>query len=455
MASTLSEPLFNEAKTAYQSGDIDSALSVLFRGDCDQSTLVQRLVGCRVLEDLGRIEDAENAYFDILETFTENGVSCPLALFHYLLFLARNRSVQESLSFFNDLYFSESDHLTHEVYSSIAIGVAWEMNLGSPESRLESAVEIFRKGLGRVIGTSRRMELVTCLSNFLAFAANKLKLSEFELSRYLSGEAVTLSASPVWEAWEKILLEFNSDLNTVKAMYKMKKTVAGKSAKNSDERSSVEDSVTGIVTLSDFPELSVESWLLEMSTADAPSIHGLMKKLTIGENLAPTSAVLESVLGVKDLIQEDQIEVRDGGSEPTNHVYRPDTTKMLKYNPHDFAEKRVDLSGLPSALKNLIALLPSNHALKCANTHYIADQCIRLLVSVNLPVRSEELLATVDKRTRAAYEQKYARATAAVAPTVPVKVSTAPAVFMAKESAAKVKKEEIFDPVEYYSRQQK
>ena len=112
----------------------------------------------------------------------------------------------------------------------------------------------------------------------------------------------------------------------------------------------------------------------------------------------------------------------------------------------------MDVSGLPSALKNLISLLPSNHALKCANTQYIADQCIRLLVSVNLPIRSEELFATVDKRTRAAYEQKYARAV----PTssAPTKVATAPSVLMTKEPAvAKVKKEEIFDPVEYYNRQ--
>ena len=396
---------------------------------------------------MDRIEDAENAYNDILESFSQLGIPCPLGLFHYLMFIARNRSPDESLSFFNDLYFSESDHLTHEVYGSVAVSIAWEMCLGSPEARLEMAVDIFRKGLGRINGTAKRSEMIISLANFLAFACNKLKLAQLELSRYLSG-GMSSSAASVWETWEKILLEFDSDLNTIKAMYKMKETVRGK--KITEDRAGVEDAVTGIVTLSDFPQQTVESWLLELAQSDGPpAIHTLMQKLTIGDELVPESAVLESVLGTRELIKEEQEEVRDGGSEPTNHVYRPDTSKMLKYNPHDFAEKRVDVSGLPSALKNLIALLPSNHALKCANTQYMADQCIRLLVSVNLPVRSEELLATVDKRTRAAYEQKYARATPAPAKVAPA----APAVLIAKDTATRVKKEEIFDPVEYYNRQ--
>lgn len=443
-----SESLFNEAVVAYKSGNPETALSMLFRGECDSSTLIARLIGCRYLENLGRIEDAENAYSDILESFTQLSIPCPLGLFHYLLFIARNRSVEESLSFFNDLFFSESDHLTYELYGSIAIEVAWKMSIGSSAERLERSVEIFRKGLSRVSGTSKRSDMIVSLANFLAFAANKLKLAELELSRYLSSEAGTSkSASGVWETWEKILLEFNSDLDTIKAMYKMKETVSGK--KLTEDRQGVEDAVTGIVTLSDFPQQTVESWLLQLAeNSSGPAIHTLMQKLTIGNELVPDSAVLESVLGTRELITEEQEEIRDGGSEPTNHVYRPDTSKMLKYNPHDFAEKRVDVAGLPSALKNLIALLPSNHALKCANTQYIADQCIRLLVSVNLPIRSEELLTTVDKRTRAAYEQKYARAT-------PAKVAAvaAPAVLIAKEPATKVKKEEIFDPVEYYNRQ--
>jgi hypothetical protein len=168
----------------------------------------------------------------------------------------------------------------------------------------------------------------------------------------------------------------------------------------------------------------------------------VISKLSIGKSLIPETAVLESVLGRDDVIVEENLDSRDGGMEPTNHVYRPDVTKMLRYMVNDFSEKKPGGvgPGMGSQLTNIIALLPSNRPLKCANTQYIADQCIRLLASVTMPSKhiGDETYANVDKRTRAAMKPKTIVAPAPVAPSVSI--------------APKVKKEEIFDPVEYYSK---
>jgi len=469
MSSVIPEKIYNEAAILYQNNQYDDAIEVLQSSSTnpDMTYLFSRLIIAKIFEEQNRLEEAEQVFVEILETFTN---PCPLGLIHYLSFISRTRSMEESLAFFDDLILSESEHITREIFPAVAIGIVWYTSSEAIDQavRLEIAADIFRKGLASLKGTGgvlkkQRIEMMTGFANFVAYCGNELKLAELELSKFVSSETNNGPTSLIWKVWENILLEFNADLKTIKAMHGMRKLLsAGTTTTDTtsdcagDDNTTIVSAVSGIVTLSDFPEMNLDSWLL--ASGNSPTIHSIIEKFQIfkAPSLVPDSAVLESVLGADHVVLEEHVDNRDGGMESTNHVYRPDVTRMLKYNVNDFSEKKFNAAanttttsgGMPKQLSNLIALLPSSQPLKCANTQYIADQCIRLLVSVTMPSKhiADETYANVDKRTRSAIEQKFAKPKLAV-PIQAAAVVAAPQVL----PVAKVKKEENFDPVEYYS----
>lgn len=424
-------------KTAQQKQSYSEALEVI--SSVEEKDLFLRLVEAKLTEESGNFDAAEALYMDILESFASVGAPCPLGLLHFLGFVGRTRGVDAALSLFEDLYAAESEHVTPEIYSAVAVGIAWKApGELSKSHRLNSATEVFRKGLMRLKGT-RKSQLVIQLADFLALSANELKQAQLELSNAVS----TNSYDAIWRKWEQVLVEFNADLATIKGMYGMRKGII------SSNNQQLSEDLAGVVSLSDHPEAAGESWLLNTYDENEKVIKTISDKLRI-DSLWPQSAVLESVLGMPDkagtLTEEEEEDLRDGGMEPTNHVYRPDVTKMIKFVPQDEMDRKVDVA---QVVKNFIALLPTRH-LRHANAQYIAEQCVRLMVSITLPPRviTEETYANVDKRTKASYEQKYVRH---------IQVSAAPVLATKEkekeeETAQKVKKEEIFDPVEYYNK---
>ena len=385
----------------YAQGGLPSALQYL--ASMSEKDLLLQLVERRCLEDNGQLEEAENAYLELLETFSGLGTPCPLGLFHYLSFIHRCRGVSDALSFFDDMYVAESEHITAELYPAVATSIAWNSD-ASRDERLERASEIFRKGLARSKGT-KRTELLTKFAEFLAFSANELKQAQLELS--------SAAIAAVWRQWESILIEFNADVATINNMNRIFRT-----ATESKKNQLVED-VSGIVTISDLPDAAVESWLLSSELTGEKVIKSIMDKFRL-DAMFPATSVLEAVLGQPErcglITDEAEEDLRDGGMDTTNHVFRPDVTKMLKYSPHDEMERKVEI---PKTLRNLIALLPAR-ALRHANTQYVAEQCVRLLVSITMPPRAitEDAYANADKRARAIYEQKYVKQMPVVAAPV-------------------------------------
>jgi len=436
----MSESAFKTAQSRFAQKDFQGAIEAI--ASVEEKDLFLRLVEARLAEETQELDKAESLYMDILESFSSVGAPCPLGLLHYLGFVARSRGgVEAALSLFDDLYLAESEHVTPELYPAIATAIAWNAPGDvSKTERLNRASDVFRKGLLRLKG-SRKAQLVVHLAEFLALSANELKQAQLELSNSIS---FTKSDS-VWRKWEQILVEFNADLATIKGMHAMR-TGLTRTSKHSEQL--VED-LGGIVTLSDQPDEAPDSWLLNTFDENEKVIKTISDKLRI-DSIWPESSVLETVLGMPEkagvVTEEEEEDLRDGGTEPTNHVYRPDVTKMLRFVPQDEMDRKVEV---PQVVKNFITLLPSRN-LRHANAQYIAEQCVRLLVSVTLPPRAvtEETYANVDKRTKTSYEQKYVRhIPVAVAPVLATKEKE-----KEEESAQKVKKEEIFDPVEYYNK---
>lgn len=435
----MSEGAFKTAQARLKQRDFQGACEAI--SSVEEKDLFLRLVEARLAEESRNLESAESLYMDILESFASVGAPCPLGLLHFLGFVSRTQGTDASLSLFDDLYLAESEHLTPELYPAVAVRIAWSDSSKSKLDRLNSATEVFRKGLARLKG-SRKAHLIIQFSEFLALNANELKQSQLELSN-----AIAFTGSDaVWKKWEDILVEFNADLDTIKGMFSMRK---GGESNSNNQHHLVED-LGGIVTLSDKPsESAAESWLLNKYDEYEKVIKTITDKLRI-DSIWPQSAVLESVLGMPEkngaLTGEEEEDLRDGGIEPTNHVYRPDVTKMLKFVPQDEVERKVQISNV---LKNFIALLPTR-PLRHANAQYVAEQCVRLMVSITLPPRvvTEEIYANVDKRTKASYEQKYVRhVQVAAVPVLATKEKD-----KEEETAQRVKKEEIFDPVEYYNK---
>ena len=380
--------------TVKQQQDYESVVAYL---QCLKETDASvKLLEARVMEEKGDVASAEGVYMDILETQTGLGNPYPLGLLHYMGFIARTRSLEESIIFLDDLILAESEHVTPELFPAVALGLVWQSPDLSDASRLQVTCDVFRKGLQRLRG-QKKLELVVSFASFLALAANQLKLAQLELS------GTSTSSPMVWKKWQEILLEFNSDLSTVKSMQKMFKVG------NDTKRDQLVEDVSGVVTLSDHPDAAVESWLL--NNENEKVIKSIMDKFRIGPDMWTPSSVLESVLGEPHraglLGEGEEEEIVDGGVEPTNHIYRPDVTQMLKYSPAEDMERKAEI---PTVLRNLVALLPER-TLKHANTQYMAEQCVRLLVSITMPPRmvTEETYANADKRARAAYEMKYVK----------------------------------------------
>ena len=399
------EAVVGTVRDLYTSQGIKTVVDHL--GTLSEKDLGTRILECRCLEEAGEIESAESTYFDVLETHTGLGIPCPLGLLHYLGFVTRVRGLDDALAFLDDLIMAESEHVTPELFPAIAIGLIWPMSTETRERRLSVASDVFRRGLNRLRG-QKRIDLLVAFASFLGLAGNELKLAQLELSSS-SGTSAT-----VWKKWEEILLEFNADLSTIKNMHHIFKKSLGK------KEQLVED-VSGVVTLSDHPEAAVDSWLLT-GTDSEKIIKVVMEKFRIGRDIWAPSSVLESVLGAPSKCgtfgEGEGEELVDGGIETTNHVYRPDVTQMLKFSPVEDMERKAEI---PTVLKNLLALLPER-TLKHANTQYIAEQCVRLLVSITMPPKlvTEETYANADKRARAAYELKFVKQVPAMAPTVAV-----------------------------------
>lgn len=419
---TVEESYFR-AQALFKKSGSKAALKTI--NGIENKDLFVRLLKAKLAEESGKLETAEETFLDLLDSMTSLSVTCPLGLFHYLAFVSRTRGLSDCLSLFEDLRDAESEHITPDLYTAVAMGIVWSSREVSRDQRLESATSVFRSGLARPMKTSKRSEILIAFADLLAFSGNELKRAELELSCTGNDEK-----RKIWTKWEEILIEFNADLETIKGLARMRES-------KPTEPGMVEDA-SGVMTISDHPtKPAVDSWLLSIPTGN--TINSIYQKFKI-DSIVPESAILEQVMGLPAhkaglLTDPSQEDLRDGGDEETNHVFRPDVTKMLRYYPQD--DLRADV---PAVLKNLAGLLPSRK-LKHANAQYIADQCIRMMVSINLPSRviTEDTYNNVDRRTKMAYDLKYIRQLPQMmgAPTVAVKEKS-------DIETAKVKKEEIF-----------
>ncbi|KAF4748893.1 hypothetical protein FOZ63_012747, partial [Perkinsus olseni] len=156
------------------------------------SSFPLRLLQCHVMESAmqcGRYgtEEIEEKYQELLEFATttattnintipgvmnnqpsasgaaqsiSNNNGGPLALLQYLQFVTRTRGVKSAIDIFTDLYESESELLTSEVYIAVAYSIAWYGDASSQgvdhhhhlsiDDRRTMAISIFRKGIKRL-----------------------------------------------------------------------------------------------------------------------------------------------------------------------------------------------------------------------------------------------------------------------------------------------------------------
>lgn len=372
--------VFSSASEKYRSGDLEGALTILSE---DRSSLFVRLVECSFLEELGKIDTVEEKYMEMFEFFSSQSEACPLGLLKYLEFIARTRSVEDSLSFFDDMCLAESEHVTPELFPAVALRVSWQ-----GPSTLVRTMNVFEKGIG---SSKRKEDLVCAYSDFLAMHGNELKLAEFEVSKFLSKK----SAIKIWKKWEQILIEFNVNAKAVRAMSKLDKQI--------DLFEHLDEEMDEAILLEETPQ--IESYLLNsVGEHDALVAESIMGKFTL-QNHAPSSNIIELVLGLPKIGQltVSTLDLRDGGIGDNNHVFRPDVTKMIRYRPLEFDNE----GEIPVSLLNLANLLPST-PLGHANAQYMADQCVKLLLSIAMPPRliPDETYANVDKRTKQAIDSR-------------------------------------------------
>ncbi|KAF4650014.1 hypothetical protein FOL46_001284, partial [Perkinsus olseni] len=156
------------------------------------SSFPLRLLQCHVMESAmqcGRYgtEEIEEKYQELLEFATtttttsintvpgvmnnqpsaasgaqsiSNNNGGPLALLQYLQFVTRTRGVKSAIEIFTDLYESESELLTSEVYIAVAYSIAWYGASSQPQGvdhhhlsiddRRTMAISILRKGIKRL-----------------------------------------------------------------------------------------------------------------------------------------------------------------------------------------------------------------------------------------------------------------------------------------------------------------
>jgi hypothetical protein len=412
---------FSTASELYRCGNVSEALATL---QCASGTdLFSRLILARSLEDSRDLDSAEAVYTDLLESFSSVAVPCPLGLLHYLGFISRTRSPAEALTLFDDLHSAESEHVTWDLYTPVALAVAWHGNPG--EDRGDAVMKIFRLGIDKYKG-ERKIELILNFVEFLSTNSNNLKAAEFELS------TATGLKTPkrIWEKWELILFEFNLEISILN---KLKDKIQNENLKTKSGNEFIFTEDLSAVTENRETRKTVESYFLNSQN----DFNQFISKFSINQ-IIPESAVLEKFLPDTGTPAAPGHADEDGDDfgqtdEELFVVYRPDLTKLMKFNPFDKFEI------FPKPLHNLLTLLPPK-PLRSFNNSYLAEACMRLLVSVQLPpltVANELTYNMVDRKVREAVARQTMKPELAIQPKRP-------------EEDGRVKKEEVFDPVEYY-----
>ena len=354
-----------------------------------QLSLIFDAIVAEARQDVAR---AETILISILDNQSKTRSSEPAVLIHYLDFIRRNRGVNDSIEFFLDLEASESDHITPEVRCYVALCLAW--TYGADRSVKHAVTPQLERILSKCKG-KQSFDLTLCIAEFLGKSEGNLRHSVKTISSFLQKRKMISRLPQLWDLWESLLNEFGCSMAS--AVYH-----GIKCDENLDSSAPVVESLYK----EEISSLNIENRnisIFEYSWfALKPSCLRASSRFKCSNQL-PQSSLLEYYMDEK-LICDDN---RDGGEGLTNHVFRPDVTKMIRFVPSEDVQRKVEV---PKIVKGFLAYLPFKTP-KSVNSTTLAESCLRMLVSISLPkTTTEEMLGNVDKRARLAVEQSRRRA---------------------------------------------
>lgn len=405
------------------------------------STNLSTLWECYAAEQRGELEIAELMYVKLLYQHSKARKSDGIILIHYLDYIRRMRGLDEAVATLQDLQLAESDQITTDVRLYSVSALKWS-HTGSQSSRSQACEE-----LSDICRSSKGKSSADCsfsVADFLAFSCGNPRSAILETSRLVMNRKISSRNQIVWEMWNTICNEFGGSIsaNTNKLrtyMSRLAPTPTASDAYFKDE---------AVLFGAELDEHNEISWL-DMK----PSAYQLSEKYQFCEK-KPESALLEYLVDPSLIIDDE----RDGGDSSTNHIYRPDVTKMMRFVPAEDVNRKVEI---PRVLRSFAACLP-HRGPKGVNATTLAESSLRLLVSISLPRPvSEEMLANVDRRTRLAVDQKRrhaaeAKITGAAMPVLPLpKVSSIATKEEQPEDGPQVKREEIAELPSDLKRQKK
>lgn len=385
---------------------------------------------CYAAEQCGDHDTAESIYVRLLDQHSKARKSDGIILIHYVDYIRRARGLAEALATLQDLQLAESDQITIDVKLYSCTALKWS-HTSSQSSRCQSYDElsdICRLSKGKSSG-----DCSFCAADFIAFSASNPRSAIKETSRLILNRKVSTRHRKVWEMWDTICNEFGCSVSAsaTKLRTLMHRLESGSIA----SESFFKDESALLAT-----ELDVD---LELSWLDMkPSAYHLTTKYEVSE-IKPDSSLLEYLIDPSLIIDDE----RDGGDSSTNHIYRPDVTKMMRFVPAEDVQRKVEI---PRVVRSFAACLP-HRGPKGVNATTLAESSLRLLVSISLPRPvSDEMLANVDRRTRLAVEQKRrhaaeARISGAALPVATASKIAIPTKEEQPEDAPQVKREDIGD----------
>jgi hypothetical protein len=340
-------------------------------------------------EQGGNIPASEKIYTTSLDEFSKLRKPAPLLLIHYLDFVRRNQGTQEAIFTFEDLITAESDHISPDVKEYVYLTLQWFYSRNMRDRSVQKLTRSLHECRGKP-----RTDMVSSVSDFLAFSQGDMVSSVQEIARLLQTHRNAYKLAHLWDVWDQIILEFGCSLSAT--LHQIKRYFdLSKSKKHLDPASMREEDIIALLESKRYGK-RVLSWLV-VTPAPARISHRLR---VCGRR--PSSSLLEQFLDPSKF-KEDS---RDGGEGETNHIYRPDVSKMTKFVPSDDVNRKIEV---PKLLRSFIACLPIKQP-RSVNISTLAESCLRLLVSISLPRSvTDDMLVNVDKRARLAIDQQKKR----------------------------------------------
>ena len=350
------------------------------------SKTISQLWQCYLEESNGETATVERCFTQLLDLQSKSRVSDGLVLIHYLDFVRRSKGLDEALALFADLVASESDQVTPDVHLYVASCLQWAFS-DVKNARIKSSTDtlhVCHSARGKFLTDSTMFA-----AEFIAFSVGDYRLAVKEAARLLLNRKSTARHQTLWDLWERISGEFGF---SVSAKSRKNKARNLKDDIHSENNNDVYNE--GSLAVDEQDSLGPEKSWLDLK----PSAFKLSQNFEFSGS-QPDSALLEHFIDPQQNLDDE----RDGGNGNTNHIFRPDVTRMMRFVPAEDVQRKIDI---PRVVRSFMSCLPPRGP-RGVNANTLAESSLRLLVSISLPKPvTDEMIYNVDRRTRLAVEQR-------------------------------------------------